>query len=149
MAHVAGITFLFMSVKLCCGLNLPRVFLRKATQRLSGEPASDSGEDSGGLQEEDSHHDRGDEPYHKAVKLFAGKSMAACFHLIHNPLRLQHPAHEDAGQQGDEGHQEAVADIIHQIKKLRGLTVGQRHFKIEQVIAQADHSGGSGGKQRD
>ena len=65
--------------------------------------------------------------------------MLAVFrYLVGDPFRSDDPTDQDAGQQGNERHQEAVADIIHQIQKLGSGAIGQRQFKIENVIAQTD-----------
>ena len=45
---------------------------------------------------------------------------AVLFDLVDDPVRFYDPADQDAREQGDERHQEAVADIVHQIQNLSG-----------------------------
>lgn len=52
-----------------------------------------------------------------------------------------HPADEDGGQQGDEGHHHAIADVVHQIQQLAYGAVGQGDIQIEQAVAQGDNPG--------
>ena len=66
---------------------------------------------------------------------------AVLFDLVDDPVRFYDPADQDAREQGDERHQEAVADIVHQIQNLSGRSVRQFQFKVEYVVAKADHDG--------
>ena len=64
--------------------------------------------------------------------------MSAGFHFLADPRRPDDPAYEDAGEKGDEGHEKAVADIVHQIQKLGSSAVWQLQFKIKYIVAHTD-----------
>ena len=59
-------------------------------------------------------------------------------HLADDPLGTHHPAHQNAGEQADEGHQEAVADVVHHVQQLGLAAGGQRQFKVQRIVSQAD-----------
>ena len=61
------------------------------------------------------------------------------FHFADDPVWLYDPADQDAREQRDERHQEAVADIVHQIQELSSRSVRQLQLKVEYVVAKADH----------
>ena len=75
--------------------------------------------------------------------------MSAGFHFLADPRRPDDPAYKDAGEEGNEWHEKAVADIVHQIQKLGGCSVWQLHFKVEYVIAHTDDHGGCRREQCD
>ena len=65
--------------------------------------------------------------------------MLAVFrYLVGDPFRSDDPTDQNTGQQGDKWHQEAVADVIHQIQKLCGCAVWQCQVKVQHVVAQTD-----------
>lgn len=102
-----------------------------------------SGKDACGLQEQHQHHNRGNVADHDPVDLFAGEAGTALLHLLHHIVRADHPSDQDGGQQGDQGHHHAVADIVHDVQQLAGGAVGQLHLKVEDAVTQGDHCGGS------
>ena len=98
--------------------------MRTAERGLSKEGA-EHGKHPGGLEKQDGHHDRSDVTDHKGVKGLAAEGVAAGLHFLNNPLGLDDPAHQYAGEQRDKGHEETVADIVHQVQQLGGLSIGQ------------------------
>ena len=58
--------------------------------------------------------------------------------LLHDPGRSDDPADQDRGQEGDKGHHEAVADIVHQVQDLGYTAVGQGDLHIKDAVAQGD-----------
>ena len=75
-----------------------------------------SGENAGGLQEQDQHHDGRDVADHDAVDALAAEMLAVAFHLADHIVGRLDPADEDGRQQGDQRHHDTVADVIHNIK---------------------------------
>ncbi len=104
---------------------------------------------SGRLQKQHSHNDRSHITDHKGVKLLAAEGMAAYFHFFDDPFWLNNPSDKDARQERNGRHQEAVADVIHQIQKLCRLSVRKLQFKIEHIVAEADEGGSSQGQNAD
>ena len=102
--------------------------------------AEDQAAKAGGGQKQDEHDHGHDVLHHHAVKLCPAKVLAVFLNLGDDPLRAHDPADEDARQQADEGHEEAVADVVHHVEQLRGRAVGQRQLKVERVVAEADEN---------
>ena len=75
--------------------------------------------------------------------------LAVFCYLVGDPFRSDDPADQDTSQQGNEWHQETVADIIHQVQKLGGGAVGQRQLKIEDIVAKTDQHGSDQGVDAD
>ena len=88
----------------------------------------------GGLQKQHQHHHRGNIADHHPVEFLAAEGLAAPLHLINDVIRRHDPADQDGGQQGDERHHNAVADIVHDIQQLSRRAVGQLHLKIEDAV---------------
>ena len=93
------------------------------------------------LKKQNQHNHRCDEANHDGVHFLAAEVFAVSFHLVDDVIRGYDPADEDRGEQGDQRHHEAVADVIHDIQQLAGGTVGQLHLKVEDAVAQGDDSG--------
>ena len=83
-----------------------------------------SGQNAGGLQKQDQHHNGGHIADDDGVQGLAGELAAALFHLLRNELGFEHPADENGGQKGDQGHHYAVADVVHNVQQLGGGAVG-------------------------
>ena len=58
--------------------------------------------------------------------------------LGNDPFRTHDPADQNAREQADKRHQEAVADVVHHVEQLRGRAIGQRKLKVEHIVAHAD-----------
>ena len=95
--------------------------------------------EAGGGQEQDQHDHGHHIAHHHAIQLGPAEMLAVFLHLIDDP------ADQDAGEETDKGHQEAVADVVHHVQKLSGAAVGQGQLEVEHVVAKAD---GHGGHQR-
>ena len=59
--------------------------------------------------------------------------------FIKDSLGLHDPADQDAGGNGNHGHQDIVADVVHDIQNLSNTAVGKSQIEVEDVITQADH----------
>ena len=82
--------------------------------------------DPGGLQKQHQHHHRGNIADHHPVELLAAEGLAVALHLVNDVIRRHDPANQDGGQQGNEGHHDAVADIVHDIQQLPHRSVGEQ-----------------------
>ena len=83
-------------------MNQPNMFLI-----ISNTPAD--------CKNQHSHDDRSHIPDHKGIHFFALKGMSAGFHFLADPRRPDDPAYKDAGEEGNEWHEKAVADIVHDV----------------------------------
>lgn len=101
--------------------------------------------EAGGGQEQDQHDHGHHIAHHHAIQLGPAEMLAVFLHLVDDPLGADDPADQDAGEEADKGHQEAVADVIHHVQKLSGAAVWQGQLEVEHVVAKAD---GHGGHQR-
>ena len=101
--------------------------------------------EAGGGQEQDQHDHGHHIAHHHAIQLGPAEMLAVFLHLVDDPLGADDPANQDAGEEADKGHQEAVADVVHHVQKLSGAAVGQGQLEVEHVVAKAD---GHGGHQR-
>ena len=86
------------------------------------------------LQKQNKHHDRGDEANHHTVKFFPVEGFAVPLHLINDIVGCHNPANQDGREQCDKRHHDAVADIIHDVKKLSGRAVRQFHLYIDDTV---------------
>ena len=105
-------------------------------------------QDAGRGKEQDEHDDRYDVLDHDPVEALEAELAAAVLDFFDDPVRTDHPADQDRGQHGDEGHHETVADIVHQIQELADAAVGQRELHIELAISQRDDDRSDGVEQR-
>ena len=105
-------------------------------------------QDSCGLQEQDEHDHGHNISDHDRVKFPQREFPAAEFNFLDDPVRTDHPADQDGGQHGDEGHHETVADIIHQIQDLSYAAVGQGKLNIEDAVTQRDDDRNNSVKDR-
>ena len=84
--------------------------------------------DPGGLQKQHQHHHRGNIADHHPVELLAAEGLAVALHLVNDVIRRHDPANQDGGQQGNERHHDAVADVVHDIQQLSRRAVGQLYL---------------------
>ena len=95
--------------------------------------------ESGGYKEQDQHYDRHDIADHEAVQTGTFEMLAISFYFSDDPVRSDYPADQNTGQQRNKRHQEAVADVIHDIKKLSGREpFGSAKFEVQFVVAETD-----------
>ena len=92
--------------------------------------------------EQNKHDHRHDVLDHDAVEVLEAEPPAAVLDFLDDPVGADHPADQDRGQHGDEGHHEAVADVVHQVQELADAAVGQRDLHVELAVAQRDDDGG-------
>ena len=109
-----------------------------ATVRSSGPRLPSEVQDSGGSKEQDEHDHRHDVLDHDPVEVLQAELPAAVLDFLDDPVGADDPADQDRGQHGDEGHHEAVADVVHQVQELADTAVGQRELHIELAVAQCD-----------
>ena len=105
-------------------------------------------QNSSRLQKENEHDHRHDILDHDPVETLQAESPAAVLHFLDDPVGADHPADQDGGQHGNEGHHEAVADVVHKIQKLTDTAVGERKLHIELAVAQGDDNGSGGVEER-
>lgn len=98
--------------------------------------------------EEDEHDHRHYILDHDPVEALEAELASAVLDFFDDPIRADNPADQDRGQHRDEGHHEAVADVVHQVQKLADTAVGQRELNIELAVAQRDDDRSSGVEER-
>ena len=101
-------------------------------------------QDPHGLEKEDQHDHRDDIPDHEPEEALEAEPSPAVLHFLDDPVRTYDPADQDRGEEGDKGHEEAVADVIHDVEDLPDAPVRQRDFHIEETVPQGDDDGGCG-----
>lgn len=94
--------------------------------------------ESGGYKKQDQHYDRHDIADHEAVQTGTFEMLAVSFYFTDDPVRSDHPADQNTGQQRNKRHQEAVADVVHDIKKLPDGTIWKFQFEIQFVVSETD-----------
>ena len=97
--------------------------------------------ESGGYKKQDQHYDRHDIADHETVQTGAPEGFSVSFHFTDDPVRSDHPADQNTGQEGDERHQEAVAEIVHNIEQLCDGSVWKLQLKIKLVVTKTDQYG--------
>ena len=88
--------------------------------KISYLSAEDQAAEPRGGQKQNEHDDRDDILHHHAVELGAAEVLAVFLDLGDDPLRTHDPADQNAREQADKRHQEAVADVVHHVEQLRG-----------------------------
>ena len=86
------------------------------------------------LHKQHSHNYRNDIFYHNNIHSFSAEFFAVSLHFVDNPLWFYNPADENAGENCNNRHKEAVADIVHQIQELADASVGERQFQIKKAV---------------
>ena len=76
-------------------------------------------DDTQGHQEEEEKADRGDDLYHCIVKVLPAELFAVLGDLVDDRIGLDHPADQDTGGDGEDGHQDVVADVVEDVQDLR------------------------------
>ena len=84
---------------------------------------------TGGGQEQEQHDHRHHIAHHHAVEPGTAEVFAVLLHLIDDSFGPDDPADEDAGQQADKGHQEAVADVVPHVRSWAVLPLGRGSSK--------------------
>ena len=64
--------------------------------------------ESGGYKKQDQHYDRHDIADHEAVQTGTFEMLAVSFYFTDDPVRSDHPADQNTGQQRNKRHQEAA-----------------------------------------
>lgn len=98
--------------------------------------------ESGGYKKQDQHYDRHDIADHETVQTGTFEMLAISFYLSDDPVRSDYPADQNTGQQRNKRHQEAVADVVHDIKKLSDGTIWKAKFEVQFVVSETDQNCG-------
>ena len=94
----------------------------------------------GGLHKQYQHHNRGNIAHHNGVELFAAEGFAVALHLTNDVIRCFDPADQNRGQQRNQRHHNAVADVIHDVQQLADRTVGQFDLEVEHTVSKGNDS---------
>ena len=93
-------------------------------------------EDSRRHQEQNKHDDRHCETDHKGITAFHRERFSPVLHLFYDPAGSHDPSDQESREQGDKGHHNTVADIVHQIQELADASVGERQFQIKKAVSE-------------
>ena len=94
----------------------------------------------GRLHKQYQHHNRGNIAYHNGIELFAAECLAVALHLANDIIRRFDPANQNRGQQRNQWHHNAVADVIHNVQHLADRIVGQLYLEVEHAVPQRNDS---------
>ena len=92
------------------------------------------------LQEKNEHDHRHNILDHDPVQPLQTELAPAVLDFLDDPGRTDNPADQNCRQHRDEGHHEAVADVVHQVQELADAAVGQRKLNVELAVAQRDNN---------
>ena len=62
------------------------------------------------------HHNRGNIAHHNSVELFSAECLTVALHLANDVIRRFDPADQNRGQQCNQRHHNAVADVVHNVQ---------------------------------
>ena len=106
------------------------------------QSAEEQSPESCRLQEKDCHHDRCYIFDHENIELLPGEFFSVSLYFICHPAGPDDPADQNARKHSDKGHHKAVADVVHNVKKLSDRTVRETDLHIEDTVTQRNHGCG-------